>query len=280
MSNRRVIDLSIQGIHLYEVKHEEGDVIMEHDHPFHEILYALDGEGQLTLDGKQLDFNKDHGVVIVPFSPHAVVSDSNLTILVLAFDAQLLDISVQKELLDVFFNVSSMIRLNPFLGSELRQLLRKMLFELSRGNPLNLLAMKLKLSELLLVLARAQQPSHVIDADSLRAEKLRLYIDSHYFEIMHSNDISVKLGMSTRHVNNIFKKQYSITPIQYLTEVRIEMAKKMLVETDKEIVCICFEVGFETLSSFYRMFKNYIQMSPNQYRVVHRVRSRNEQVLV
>ena len=74
------------------------------------------------------------------------------------------------------------------------------------------------------------------------------------------------LGMSIRHINNIFKAQYDITPIQYLTEVRMELSKKMLLETDNDIVSICFEVGFESLSTFYRSFKNYTNTSPNQFR--------------
>lgn len=72
-----------------------------------------------------------------------------------------------------------------------------------------------------------------------------------------------------RYVNDIFKEQYHMTPMQYLTEVRIETAKKLLTESDKDIVTVCFEVGYENLSTFYRVFKNSVNMSPNQYRKQH-----------
>jgi len=61
-----------------------------------------------------------------------------------------------------------------------------------------------------------------------------------------------------------------MTPMHYLTEVRMELAQKLLVQTDKDIASICFEIGFETLSSFYRTFKKYTQASPNTYRKIHR----------
>ena len=52
--------------------------------------------------------------------------------------------------------------------------------------------------------------------------------------------------------------------------MRISVAKKLLAETDKDILSVCFEIGYESLSTFYRTFKRYVQMSPNQYRNRHR----------
>lgn len=57
-----------------------------------------------------------------------------------------------------------------------------------------------------------------------------------------------------------------MTPIQYLAVTRIEEAKKLLTGSDKDITSICFEVGFETLSSFYRTFKQLVGRTPKQYR--------------
>ncbi len=70
--------------------------------------------------------------------------------------------------------------------------------------------------------------------------------------MINTSDISTKLGMSITHINNIFKEQYKVIPLQYLTEVRIVLSKKILIETDKDIVSFCFEVGFKSLETFYR----------------------------
>jgi AraC-like DNA-binding protein len=270
------IDLSDQGIRLYESKHTEGDVVNEHHHQVHQILYALEGEGKIFIDGESFDVSQDNCAVIVPFANHSIVSDSRLTVLVLAFDQTILASNVQECLLQHFFAQSEFLRMNPFEGSELRQLLRKMLFEQSQGRTLNFLAMNIYLSELLVVLSRSQKLSPITDANSLRAERIRNYIDSRYFEIVSSDDISARMGISARHVNNIFKERYNMTPIQYLTEVRMELAKKMLADTDKDIVSICFEIGFETVSTFYRTFKNSYKIPPNKYRQVHRIQQHQE----
>ncbi len=85
-------------------------------------------------------------------------------------------------------------------------------------------------------------------------------------EPLTAPDIAAKLGISTRHVNNIFKEQYGLTPMQYLTQIRIQVAERLLAETDKSIISICFEVGYDSVSTFYRCFKAETKVSPNHYR--------------
>jgi AraC-like DNA-binding protein len=259
----------MNGIHLYESKHRDGNVILEHHHEQHQFLYALDGKGVVTLDGHRMEFEQNSAVVIVPYSRHSIVSNTKLTVLVLAFDENLLDGAVREQLLHTEFGCSKLIKLGKMGDNELRQMLRKMLFQQSQGAALNELALPIYLSELLLVLVRNEAASQLHNVNTQRAERLRHYIDTHYFEIFGSHDIAVKLGVSARHINNIFKEQYAVTPLQYLTEVRMELAKKMLAETDKDISSVCFEVGFESLSTFYRTFRHSSGKSPNLYRKLH-----------
>ena len=256
----------MQEIHLRESKHREGETVQEHHHQTYQILYVLEDEGKITLDEREHHLNPDHVAFIAPYSNHSIIANSKLTVLVLEFGLTQLDEDIQTEIIHKHFRKSDLFALNLFEAGEIRQLLRKMLYEQSIGRSINRLTLKIYLSELLLILMKAQEEPKMIDANILRAERLRKYIDTHYFEMINANYISSMLGMSMRHINNIFKEQYDITPIQYLTEVRMELSKKMLIETDKDIVSICFEVGFESLSTFYRSFKNYTKTSPNQFR--------------
>ncbi len=267
--NHLDLHLSEEGIRLYESNHLTGDSVSEHYHQVYEILYALEGDGRIVLNGRSYSFIQDNVAVISPYSNHSIISDSKLTVLVLAFEQTILENSVKKELLERSFAETQFVELNPFEGSNVRQLLRKMLYEQSQGGKLNYVAMRIFLSELLLKFARSQKDTDVFDANVLRAERLQQYIDTHYFEILSSTDLSNKLGISTRHLNNIFKERYQVTPMQYLTEVRIDLAKKLLASTNKDIASICFEAGFESLSTFYRTFKNAVEISPKKYRTAY-----------
>jgi AraC-like DNA-binding protein len=189
--------------------------------------------------------------------------------LVLAFDESHLDSSIQNELLERFFKKSYFLKPNPIVSSELKQLLRKMLFEQANESLIKHSAIKIYLLQLLLIIARSQELPQFIDTNSIRAERVKQFIETLYFEPLTVSGIASRMGISTRYLNSIFKEQYQLTPMQYLTEVRMQHAQKLLIESDKEIVTICFEVGYETLSTFYRTFKKTVNMSPNQYRQLH-----------
>lgn len=257
-------------IQLIESKHRHGEGVHLHDHPTYQILYALEDHGKIVIDGKTFPFKQDDVAFLVPYTKHAIYAQSKLTILVLEFTDRYLDEWIQEGILNPYLGQSNLLTLNIVHAGEIRQLLRKMLYEQSVGQSLNRLALKVYLQELLLLLVRAQEEGQMLDANTARVERLRKYIDTHYYEMIDAKYISDLLGMSIRHINNIFKEHYQKTPIQYLNEVRMELSKKMLMESDKDIVSICFEVGFESLSTFYRAFKNYTNVSPNQFREMYR----------
>ncbi|WP_282935776.1 AraC family transcriptional regulator [Paenibacillus sp. RC67] len=254
------------GIHLYESKHQESYEVKIHHHANVQILYAIEGEGSIWIDGQQHSFEQDNAAFIYPFSKHAVSSDSHLTLLVLAFD-DLSEKSVfHPDWMPYLFNRSELLKLNAFQASELRLMLRKLLFEQKQSDPLSAWAMHNLIQDIYLLLVRAKESKPIQDANGLRAERIRNYIDLHYYEAVTSEELSGKLSISIRQMNKIFKKEYQMTPMQYLTEVRIGLAKKLLAESEKDIVSICFEVGYESLPTFYRTFKMAMNMSPNKYR--------------
>ncbi|MDQ0300117.1 AraC-like DNA-binding protein/quercetin dioxygenase-like cupin family protein [Salibacterium salarium] len=259
----------VNEMELYESKHNEKDIVNNHYHTTHQILYVLDGKGKCTMDSEDYLLESDNVAIVPPFTNHSIVSDSKMTVLVLEFNESFLSDEVKKELLPLVFDTSRVLKMSLFDSSELRQLLRKMLYEQSHGDTLRFLAMKLFLAELLFVLIRSYQTNQISDTNMLRVEWLRNYINTHYFEISGSEDIAKKMGMSTRYIHSIFKEHYGKTPMQHLTEVRLELVKKMLIETDNDIASICFEVGFESVSTFYRVFKKYVGVPPNQYRTSH-----------
>lgn len=260
------LELPSSGVHLYENKHRDGDKVDNHYHQVYQLLYGIEGEGRIVIAGAEYHFNQHHVAIIPPQTAHAVMSDSSLTSLVLAFDHQQVIPASSRELLLRSFGQPSHQLLNPFAGSELRRLLRKMLFEQQHSDDWTNWAVTIPLQETLILLSRVQQPLQAEDANSMRAKRISHYIDTHYFDPLRTEDLAATLNIGTRQVNNIFKEQYGMTPMQYLAHVRIEVAKKLLIDSDKDIVSICFEVGYETLSSFYRAFKNLVEMSPNQYR--------------
>ena len=81
---------------------------------------------------------------------------------------------------------------------------------------------------------------------------------------MHT--IAEHFGISERSISRILKKATNKTYKEYLNQIRLEHACKLLAETDMDIRMIIKEVGYYDVSSFNRLFKQTLQMTPMEYR--------------
>jgi len=93
----------------------------------------------------------------------------------------------------------------------------------------------------------------------------------HYMELHYMENITVEklanLGyMSKTTFNRKFKNEIGITPIEYLIEVRIKMAKLMLMRRDNQLTDIAMRCGFGSGAYFSSCFQKYVGMTPSEYR--------------
>ncbi|MFS0725415.1 AraC family transcriptional regulator [Paenibacillus sp. 1P07SE] len=270
------IDTEGHDIYLYEKKHSQKYEFADHYHNIHQIVYALEGTGTVAFEGRQHTISPGKAAIITPGTVHSIRSDSRLTLLVVALSDQTF---LQGELASRVLRHARVISLSAHLDNEIRRLLRTMLFEQARRSDFYTIALSCHLTEICLIFHRTlQTEDQGVDLNYVRAESIRDYIDMYFYDISNlTSDIGSKLNISSRHADNIFKEYYHVTPRKYLTEVRIEHSRKQLAETDKDIVTICFEAGYENLSTFYRTFKNATGLSPNKYRQTYNEQFHAEQ---
>ncbi len=104
-----------------------------------------------------------------------------------------------------------------------------------------------------------------------RVCKAKEFMDSYFTDKLTLEKISREACLSQFHFLRLFKCIYYKTPHQYLTSKRIEKAVSLLFGTDMSITEICYEIGFESLSSFSWLFKNRFGMSPEMVREQYRM---------
>lgn len=73
-------------------------------------------------------------------------------------------------------------------------------------------------------------------------------------------------GKSREHMSRVFKKYYSQTPTEFITQMRLGMAVNLLLTSNLSVTDICYECGFENLSWFYKCFFKNFSKTPVQYR--------------
>ncbi|GAA0891595.1 hypothetical protein GCM10009122_12740 [Fulvivirga kasyanovii] len=98
----------------------------------------------------------------------------------------------------------------------------------------------------------------------------RLSMAKAWVEQNHASAVTVEemadiAMINPYHFIRIFKKTYGLTPHQYLIEVRIDKARLLLSERGRSVSSVCHAVGFDSLSSFSRLFKARVGVSPRLY---------------
>lgn len=96
------------------------------------------------------------------------------------------------------------------------------------------------------------------------------FIELNYDQPLTLADVAKAAYLSVSRLAHLFKEQMGITIIEYLTDVRISNAKRLLLATDKNCAKICFEVGYNNQSYFTRTFKEIVGMTPRQFRESNR----------
>jgi len=92
------------------------------------------------------------------------------------------------------------------------------------------------------------------------------YIDQHYQDELHIQDVAEYFSISTNHLSKLFKDNLNITVKSYLTSVRLKYVKRDLLETDLPVLDIALSNGFPNLKSLNRELEKVNQMSAAQYR--------------
>ena len=92
------------------------------------------------------------------------------------------------------------------------------------------------------------------------------YIDAHLGSEMTLADLAELVGMSQFHFGRLFKQSLGLSPYQYLLQQRVERAKQLLKQTDKPVVEIALDCGFNSHSHLGRKFRQLTGITPKAYR--------------
>lgn len=107
-------------------------------------------------------------------------------------------------------------------------------------------------------------------AESRRIQKVQQYINQHYQEEIRLTQLAELIHMSTSSFSRFFKLRTGKTLSEYLTDIRIGYAARMLVDTQQSIAEICYGCGFNNLSNFNRLFKKKKHCTPKEFKETYK----------
>ena len=106
-----------------------------------------------------------------------------------------------------------------------------------------------------------------IDTDeSELVQKIKSIIEQEYKKDISLDYIADKVKLSPAYVSYLFKKESGQTLVKYITDKKMERAKKLLENRNLKVVQVAKACGYENQSYFNKLFKNYFGVTPKQYR--------------
>lgn len=238
---------------------------------FSEVMLILEGNGCLNV-GKVRHPVAKGNLVITPAGTTYSYTDSPTDPLAMLS----LCIAPSENLAGLFRPVLPskfwVMRNTPFTR-EVAPNLRAILYEQTRGADVEV---PVVIAHTLLILSkiRLRQTSALKENESSIATvqflaRVRDYIaklDTSFHETETICVVSERLGMSSRSLTDYFRQITGLSRHQYIQDLRLKRAQRLLTESNESIAAIAFACGFEDLSSFFRAFRRKTKASPSQWR--------------
>ena len=244
-----------------------------HYHPEFELTYIVKGNGYRIVGNSYEPFNDGDLVLLGSNLPHTwsgkADGDVNSDAIVIQFSS---------EFILPFLELNESLLIKKMLDSSLRginfepdeQLVTKII-EITETNGVERI---LKLISILDILSKKQikliAPNtfhNVVSKKSeVRINKVCLFIQNNFQNKIYLKEVADLIYLTESNFCKFFKKATGKTYSDYVNEIRVNEASRLLFQSDKTISQISFECGFETLSYFNRVFLNKKGITPSVYR--------------
>jgi len=261
---------------VYQEDHEVVFYNQLHQHEEIQITYIVQGSGSLIV-GDGINYYKSNDIIIIGENiPHVFRSDTSVTSKSIMYTLFFTRDSFGKD----FFNISDLLELSSFFkdsiyGMKLLSHQNRIIKEFQKmknKNRIERISSLLKVLNLIIQADKEQLSSFVYrkkytDAEGKRMNDVFQYAMDHFNEPITLEEISEKANMSKNAFCRYFKKRTNKTFFQFLIEIRIENACKLLYKEKELSVALISELcGFQNIANFNRKFKELKNMTPSQYK--------------
>ncbi|WP_430814982.1 AraC family transcriptional regulator [Carboxylicivirga sp. RSCT41] len=254
-----------------------------HYHDEHELIYYLRGKGSRVVGDNLSEFEMGDLVLVGAGLPHLwknseEVEKDGLEAVVIKFDTShpafnllsMFEFSRIKQLLSesqrgVKFNDKAVAQVNNLLVSISDADVAMQFILLLQI--LNILAEQTEIE----LLASPEFSLPANNSEEYRLNRIIDFLSGNYNSPLTLEDISDEAAMTPNSLCRFFKTRTNKTIFQFLNEYRIGKACELLINGDKSISDVCFDTGFNSLTSFNRVFKELKQVTPRDFKRKYQV---------
>lgn len=263
--------------------HEYDLTEKEHYHDFVELVFILNGQAIQVLEGNEYNVTAGDVFVFQGYQRHYFKHADTVEIVNVMFNA-INDPHIISDSLQRMEGFKALFILEPRFRSRHRfknmlhltrdelvtveMILNTMFAEQEQKKEGYETILVNRFVELIIMLSRFYSEIKTTKANALfRISKAIDYIENHYAENISIESLSEKVFMSNRSFIRNFRKAVGLSPINYLKQVRLQNAAKLLRENDLMIEEIALNCGFSGSNYFIKCFREAYGITPNKFRL-------------
>lgn len=248
-----------------------------HYHNYYELYYLFSGERYYFIEDKTYHIKTGSLVLIKPNVIHGTISYSKVgfdRILICfkkKFLAEILPILSDTDIFKCFNEGIHVIPLESDVQNYIEFSINNILKEYNEAKTGWESYIKFALSQLILYISRhvkrpdSYEPIYINSTHKIISE-ITAYINNNFNEDITLNAVSDMFHISPCYCSRTFKKLVGFSFSEYINNVRIKEARKLLAKTDMSVSEIAYQIGFNSSTHFGRIFKNIVGISPLEYR--------------
>ena len=257
-SNSRSFE--IDGISWREVVHKPNQKYQKHYHNNPSLAFIVKGSSAELLSKRKVHCDAKSLIIMPAGEVHANHYDQRgcLSLVIEIKPPRLESISAYSKVLDEF-SLTSRTAFSIVLNRIYKELL-----VMDTASPLAMEGLTLEL------LSNLSRSSNQVGKQG-RPRWLNQafdYVHAHFTEAIRLNDVAKSIGVHPVHLARTFRQSYGLTLGEQVRALRIEFACTLLSTSDTSLTEIAFASGFADQSHFSRAFKQYVGITPSQYRLI------------
>ncbi len=245
-----------EGCAFHHQLHDSVYKVSEHIHQYAELIFVLEGETRITVDGVQERLCAGDAAFIFPFQIHSFKSrEVNRIAMYLFSPAAMMDMFSSRE--------GTVGVRSGFIPSQTTlSVLNERIIGIDEPKIYDIKAfLYLALGDYL-----EKTPLRNSITGTSVVSKVIIYLNDHFKEDVSLTGVARDLGYSANYLSHCIKRLYGMNFCSVLASLRIEAARKLLTSSNKSLTEISYECGFGSERSFLRQFKSNTGFTPSEFK--------------
>ena len=241
--------------------------ITPHTHDCYEIEFVFGGKAIHTINGYSYEISTGDIYLISPSDFHSIHTVKNLQLINIKFTEQFVSPNLLYALISHSTNMIGKFTENEF--DNISAILYCLVEQQDKMGDFQQTFSKNLCECILIHLLQSLNAKQTISKSNKTIYSAALFINRNFKNAISLETLALETGYSKNYFSKLFNDAFGMGINQYITQVRLSHAKKMLISTKETVTDVGYTSGFPSFTTFSREFKKKFGITPSEYRKQH-----------